>query len=722
MLVTSVGLASGVDVSVVDVTAPTGSVTLQAGQSGSIVINMTVTGNQAGTATFDVYKNWTLSGGTFAGSNPQTFTVPPRAAQDPATTFSTSGTVSVDAGHGTGTFTLAVSAFNITNDNQTGAKLSDGADSHYQVTVSAPPPPSDTTPPVINYMLTPASPDGNNGWYKSNVTLVWSVSDPESAFTKTNCVDQNITADQVATTYSCSATSAGGSAGPVNVTIKRDATAPGVSWTGSITDSASFVYGSVPAEPSCSATDALSGAGACAVSGYGSSVGSHTLTATAYDLAGNSKAETRSYTVDKANAAVVVTPYDVTYDGNPHTATGSATGVMGEDLSGLLDVSGTTHTNAGFYAGDSWSFGGNENYYATSGTVDDNIEQAPSIVTVTCLASVVYDGSAQTPCTAEATGVGMAPVDVTASLVYSNNTNAGMSTVEASWAGDSNHFGNSGSGSFEITKASSAVTVTCGGLYTYSGLAQTPCTAEASGVGMMPVDVTTSLVYANNTNAGTATADASWAGDDNHFGSTGSGSFAIEKADPTCTVTGYGVIFDNYDHTATGSCTGVLSESLSGLNLNGTTHKLVGDYNDTWNFTDVTGNYNNATGTVSDAILAWTLNGFYKPVDMGNVWNTVKNGSTVPLKFEIFAGTTELTDISAVKLLAYKQVACSTLPGSIEDAIETLSATGGTVLRYDSIDGQFIYNWKTPKAANTCYQVTMTTQDGSSLSAFFKLK
>ena len=43
---------------------------------------------------------------------------------------------------------------------------------------------------------------------------------------KTGCVDQNITADQAATTYSCSATSTGGSAGPVSVTIKRDATAP----------------------------------------------------------------------------------------------------------------------------------------------------------------------------------------------------------------------------------------------------------------------------------------------------------------------------------------------------------------------------------------------------------------------------------------------------------------------------------------------------------------
>ena len=55
--------------------------------------------------------------------------------------------------------------------------------------------------------------------------------------------------------------------------------------------------------------------------------------------------------IAKANATIVVTPYSVTYDGNPHTATGTATGVNGESLSGL-DLSGTTHTNAGTYATD----------------------------------------------------------------------------------------------------------------------------------------------------------------------------------------------------------------------------------------------------------------------------------------------------------------------------------------------------------------------------------
>src|SRR5207244_4775996 len=83
-----------------------------------------------------------------------------------------------------------------------------------------------------------------------------------------------------------------------------------------------------------------------------------------------------------------------------------------------------------------------------------------------------------------------------------------------------------------VVRSASAVTVTCtaGAPYTYTGSAQTPCTAAATGVGMSPVDVSGSLSYANNLAAGAATTAASWAGDPNHLGSTGTGGFAIAPA------------------------------------------------------------------------------------------------------------------------------------------------------------------------------------------------
>jgi hypothetical protein len=91
----------------------------------------------------------------------------------------------------------------------------------------------------------------------------------------------------------------------------------------------------------------------------------------------------------------------------------------------------------------------------------------------------------------------------------------------------------------------------------------------------------------------------------------------------------------------------------------------------------------------------------------------------VPLKFEVFAGS-ELTDVAVVDKFVVTGVTC---PGvdAATDNIE-LTTTGGTSLRYDATAGQFIQNWQTPKKPGACYKVTMTTDDGSTLVALFKLK
>lgn len=104
---------------------------------------------------------------------------------------------------------------------------------------------------------------------------------------------------------------------------------------------------------------------------------------------------------------------------------------------------------------------------------------------------------------------------------------------------------------------------------------------------------------------------------------------------------------------------------------------------------------------------------------MNGVYNIVTGGSTVPLKFEIFAGANELTDIAYIKSLTYAQTSCDA--NITTDEVET-TATGGTSLRYDATAGQFVYNWKTPSTAGKCYRVTMTAIDGSTLMAYFKLK
>ncbi|MGQ0792090.1 MAG: PxKF domain-containing protein [Nitrosopumilaceae archaeon] len=131
---------------------------------------------------------------------------------------------------------------------------------------------------------------------------------------------------------------------------------------------------------------------------------------------------------------------------------------------------------------------------------------------------------------------------------------------------------------------------------------------------------------------------------------------------------------------------------------------------------DLAGNTN--TITIDYQILPWSIAGFYLPVDMGEVLNSVKGGSTVPLKFEVFQGTTELTETSIAQLIQ-QNVQCDT--SMVIDEVE-ITTTGNTELRYDQDSSQFIFNWKTPKLPGTCWDITLETTDESSIVAHFTLK
>ena len=81
---------------------------------------------------------------------------------------------------------------------------------------------------------------------------------------------------------------------------------------------------------------------------------------------------------------MVITPYTVTYDGSSHTAAiTSIKGVNGETGATVGTVTlNTTHTNAGTYASDSWSFTGAANYNNIAATtITDTINKAALTVT-----------------------------------------------------------------------------------------------------------------------------------------------------------------------------------------------------------------------------------------------------------------------------------------------------------------------------------------------------
>jgi len=206
-------------------------------------------------------------------------------------------------------------------------------------------------------------------------------------------------------------------------------------------------------------------------------------------------------------------------------SSGSAT-FTNTDIAALTSPSAGDHVLSASYAAQG-------NFAASSATGNLHVDQAPSITTVNCPASVIYTGLPLTPCTVSVTGAG--GLSLTPAPTYTNNTNVGTATASYNFAGDANHNGSNDSKTFTIEKAASVTSVTCPASVTYNGAAQTPCTATVTGIGGLNDSLTVS--YTNNINAGTASASASFAGDANHNGSSDSKTFTIEKAASVTSVT-----------------------------------------------------------------------------------------------------------------------------------------------------------------------------------------
>ncbi len=207
-------------------------------------------------------------------------------------------------------------------------------------------------------------------------------------------------------------------------------------------------------------------------------------------------------------------------------------------------------------------------------------------------------------------------------------------------------------------------------------------------------------------------------------------------------------------NTGAGALAGVLGTDIVTLNTGGATGAFVSSAVGTWTVqisgltisnTDA-GNYTLTMPTTTASISPWNAagKGFYAPVGVANsvftaaptlvptlfnptyVWNTVKGGQTVPLKFNVFAGSVEKTGADAFTNIATafqaaKMTSCTNAADT--DPVDyTITATGSTTLRYDLTGMQWIYNWQTPKVtATTCYRTYVTFADGSSIEAFFQL-
>jgi hypothetical protein len=459
---------------------------------------------------------------------------------------------------------------------------------------------------------------------------------------------------------------------------------------------------------------------------YSDNVNAGTATASAsYAGDANHTGDSGSHTfaIGKASSQVTVAceagPF--TYTGSPHTpCSANVKGAGGLDQA--LTVNYSDNTDAGT-ATASASYDGDANHTGDSASKHFTIDKAPSHVTVTCPDSRTYTGSPIEPCTARVAGAG--GLDAAIAVSYTGNVDAGTAGASASFAGDANHLGDSGTGSFTIAKAPSTVIVTCGaGPFTYTGSPQTPCSAKATGAGGL--DVTLSVTYADNVNAGTATASAGYAGDANHLGGSSSKTFTIGKATPTVSVTWANWTYDGAAHPATGSVTGVGGAALgtpaftyyAGTAASGTplagAPTGVGAYTVLASFAD-TSNYVAAskTKTVS-GLYRW--DGFLQPINdtahQGGFESFFKLGSTVPAKFQlkradgtvVQAGSAPLFSRSATPVSCDTQIAAESLVAD--------SASTGSSFRWDGAS-QYIYNWSTKGLARGEYRIYATLDDGT---------
>jgi len=208
-------------------------------------------------------------------------------------------------------------------------------------------PVSDSTPPLISPTVTGTL--GSNGWYVGDVNVTWSVTDEESSISSlTGCDSSNVISDTAGSTFTCSATSSGGTASQ-SVTIKRDATPPIISSAaaanGNPYSAGTWINQNVVVSFDCA--DSGSGVGAVTspiTKGFEGS--NQSAGGTCTDLAGNSAATSfAGINIDKTAPVISVT---TPIEGATYLLNQSVPANYGctDSLSGVASCSGTTANGA----------------------------------------------------------------------------------------------------------------------------------------------------------------------------------------------------------------------------------------------------------------------------------------------------------------------------------------------------------------------------------------
>jgi outer membrane protein OmpA-like peptidoglycan-associated protein len=335
-------------------------------------------------------------------------------------------------------------------------------------------------------------------------------------------------------------------------------------------------------------TDAITGAGLSATSatikyGANTNVGTATANSTWAGDANHtgSTATQVSFGITKAATTNVITcPLSVTYTGAALTpCTDVITGAGLTATSAAITYA--ANTNVGTATANSTWAGDTNHTGSTATPTSFDVTSATSSTVITCTDPVTFTGAALTPCHATVTGAG--GLNTTTAVDYTTNVDAGTGHATASYAGDSNHSSSTAAPvTFTINVATSTTVITCPASVTYDTTAQEPCTAAITGVSGL--STTAPVAYTANTDAGTAHASASYAGDANHAASSGTRTFVINKAPSTTAITCANATYDGTAQTpCSAGVTGVGGLSTT-ANVNYTANTGAGTANATASF------------------------------------------------------------------------------------------------------------------------------------------